>query len=102
MATFKIRAPIWNNGRHEVGLNAKRVTDGHNRIEVTYKSKGELIYPDAFRADSKQIRAGKVQWTKGVKLYVISISDLELDKPKEYKFREVILSDGSKAVERYT
>lgn len=100
MATFKIRAPIWNNGRHEVGLNAKRVTDGHNRIEITYKSKGQLIYPDAFRADSKDIRQGRVDYVKGVKLYIIPIDGLELDRPREYTYKEVTLEDGSKAMVR--
>lgn len=74
-AYHQIRKPIWHN--RSVGIAERKIKE-HNVITITAKDKdGNKLYPDEYYVSGEQLMKGQIMETKGVKLRVVEIKDLE-------------------------
>lgn len=79
MEAYKIHVPIWNGGKRCVGIADFRLQGtGNFYIEITTINKaGDRIYPEIFYIDKALAKTFEVQARKGIRLYIIPISELK-------------------------
>ena len=72
---IQIRFPIWNT--RSIGIAESRLVPGENLVEILYTDKsGKRVYPNTYSVSRERMLECPVQFTKGVKLRIIPISEL--------------------------
>ena len=78
--TLTINTPIWNGGKHAVGIAEYRIKD-NIKIKIAYKDRyGNKLYPYTYRLTREQALKYPVKMAGQTRLRIVPIRELEIVK----------------------